>query len=164
MRFSFFSLVLLAVLLFSIACEKENDRLPTVRSDIEMRRDGRLDFVRPDGTPITSINIEIAETAEARTRGLMNRRSLSLNEGMLFIFEEVDTLSFWMRNTPIPLDMIFVDPDSEIVNIVKRTTPLSDENYTSTAPAKYVIEVRAGFTDRFGITDSTRVRWQRTSG
>ena len=61
----------------------------------------------------------------------------------------------------MPLDIIFVGPDSQVVNIAKRTTPLSRERVESTGPAQYVVEVRAGFSDRFGLTDSTRVRWRR---
>ena len=128
-----------------------------------VRVDGTLEFVDTTGAVIHAINIEIAETEATRSRGLMDRRSLSAREGMLFIFERPDDLSFWMRNTAIPLDIIFVDANRQIVNIAQRTMPLSDAYIQSTAPAQYVVEVRGGVTERFGITSDAAVRWQRTT-
>lgn len=154
-------LAMIGLLLFA-ACQEEK-RPPTIPSNIPFTPEGQLDFLAPDGTVITSINIEVAETDSARARGLMDRRQLTLEQGMLFIFPDVDDRSFWMANTPIPLDIIFVDADSQVVNIARRTKPLSREHVESTGPAQYVVEVRGGFSDRFGLTDSTRIRWRRSS-
>ncbi|NNF02996.1 MAG: DUF192 domain-containing protein, partial [Rhodothermales bacterium] len=96
-----------------------------------------------------------------QAQGLMYRRSLPDRGGMLFVDEEPSMQSFWMRNTPLPLDILFIDEAGEIVNIVKRTTPYSEDRIESTDSAKYVLEVRAGFTDRYAITDSMRVTWER---
>ena len=93
----------------------------------------------------------------------MDRRDLSLQEGMLFIFPAADSQSFWMRNTYIPLDIMFVGTDRKIVNIAKRTVPLSDDYIKSTGLAQYVVEVRGGFSDRFGIDESVSIRWQQDS-
>lgn len=128
----------------------------------EFRKDGTLEFVRPDGSVIRSIDVEIAEDPSTRQQGLMYRRKMTLGEGMLFLFPTADDRSFWMANTPIPLDIMFVGPDSQIVNIARRTRPMSQEFIESTAPTQYVVEVRGGFSDRYDITDSTRIRWQRT--
>lgn len=122
---------------------------------------GTLEFVDSDGQVIRTISIDIADTEEARQRGLMDRRDLSLEEGMLFIFPAPDSQSFWMRNTYIPLDIMFVGADQDIVNIAKRTTPLSDQLIKSTDLAQFVVEVRGGFSDRFGIDETVRVRWQQ---
>ena len=138
-----------------------DDPEPVAMRNITFQPEGVLEFVSPDGHVLRQIAIEIAETDSARQRGLMDRRSLSTRQGMLFIFPDADARSFWMRNTPVPLDIIFVAPDSQVVNIVRRTTPLSQERVESTGPAQYVVEVRAGFSDRFGLTDSTRIRWRR---
>jgi hypothetical protein len=151
--------VILGLLL--AGCGAEND-LPTLRTDVEFRSDGTLSFLTLSGDTVTTIDIEIAETDEARTRGLMGRRSLPAQSGMFFIMDEVDTTGFWMRNTPLPLDILFVAPDSQIINISKRTTPFSEAVIRPDAPKKYVVEVRAGFTDRRGITDGMRVDWTRT--
>lgn len=151
---------LLILTLMLGACADTDE--PVIRSrDITFQADGILEFVRPDGSVVRPVAMEIAETDSSRQRGLMDRRALSLKQSMLFIFPDEADRAFWMHSTPIPLDIIFVDADSQIVNIVKNTTPMSDERVRSTGPAQYVVEVRAGFSDRFGLTDSMRVRWKR---
>jgi uncharacterized membrane protein (UPF0127 family) len=149
-------------LLLLPACKSEK-RPPTVQTDIPFRNDGTLAFLREDGSVAKSIQVEIAETEEARTRGLMGRRAMTLDQGMLFVFQRAEPQGFWMRNTPLPLDIIFVGADSTIVNIARRTRPLSDSLVSSAGPAQYVVEVRGGFSDRYGLQDSLRVRWQRTA-
>lgn len=152
-------LVLLSAVLLT-GCTSDDDR-NTIDMGTTFTREGTLSFVRPGGSVIRTIDIEIAETREERARGLMQRRSMGYDKGMLFIFDEASEQTFIMKNTSMSLDMIFVGPDSQIANIAERTTPLSDARYSSTAPAQFVVEVRAGFAERFGITDSTRIRWQR---
>lgn len=154
-------LVGLVLCLLLAGCEAEND-LPTLRTDVAFRSDGTLSFLTSSGDTVATIDVEIAETDEARTRGLMGRRSLPPGSGMFFIMDASDTTGFWMRNTPLPLDILFVAPDSQIINIAKRTTPFSEAVIRPTAPKKYVVEVRAGFTDRQGITDGMRIDWSRT--
>lgn len=127
---------------------------------IPFRADGVLSFVQPDGRVLREVAVEVASTDSARQRGMMARRDLTTRQAMLFTFPDVAPRSFWMANTPVPLDIIFVGADSQIVNIARRTTPLSPDPVNSTGPAQYVVEVRAGFSDRFGLTDSTRVRWR----
>lgn len=128
---------------------------------IPFRMDGELTFLR-DGSENVTIEIEIAESDSARERGLMQRDSLPDLGGMLFIFPREETQSFWMANTPLALDLIFVDSDSQIVDIDKYTRPFSTGSIASDAPAQYVIEVKAGFSDTHGITEGDRVRWRRT--
>lgn len=151
------SLFLLCLLLMAACQSKESPP-----SDPEtFRADGTLSFVRADSSIIRTIEIEIAEDDASRQRGLMYRRQMTLDQGMLFIFNEEDMRSFWMANTPIPLDIAFVDADAQIVNIVKRTKPLSQEHVNSTGPAQYVVEVRGGFSDRYGLDETASIRWQR---
>lgn len=135
--------------------------LAACASSTEEQATGTLEFIGGDGQVIRTIQIDIAATDAQRQRGLMDRRDLSLQEGMLFLFPAPDSQSFWMRNTYIPLDIMFVGADRRIVNIAKRTTPLSDDYIRSTGPAQYVVEVRGGFSDRFGIDESVRIRWQQ---
>lgn len=126
------------------------------------QNEGTLAFLQPDGDTLRTIRIDIADTDAERRRGLMRQRSLGYDQGMLFVFETVDEGSMWMKNTPLPLDIVFVAPDSQVINIARQTTPLSEEKITPAAPRKYAVEVRAGFANRFGLTDSTRIRWTRT--
>ena len=124
---------------------------------------GDLQFLRQDGSTVVSISIEIADTPEARIRGLMERWSLPDLHGMLFIFNSPEVQRFWMDNTPLSLDMIFVDEDRRVLNIAESTTPMSKQTYASRGPAKYVVEVRAGFSKRHGIAEGMTIQWRARS-
>lgn len=126
---------------------------------IPFRKDGTLDFLR-DGEVFLSIDIEIADTDSSRQRGLMQRQSLPDLGGMLFLFDIEEMQSFWMANTPLALDLIFVNADSTIIDIDKYTKPLSPESIASDGPAQFVIEVQAGFSDTYGLIETDRVRWR----
>ena len=102
------------------------------------------------------VYVDVANDPEEQSRGLMFRKSMEWNNGMLFVFEDVKYLSFWMKNTYIPLDMIFVDKDLRIVDIKEdvQPCPLQEDicaSYPSKQPAKYVLEVNAGFVQQNGI-------------
>ena len=153
-----FTVPFLAILLIS-SCNSGTDSPPIPRN-IEFKPNGLLELVRPDGTLITSIAIEVAQGDSARARGLMDRTSLPEKGGMLFFDDEEREQSFWMKNTFMPLDIIFVSADSQIVSISKRTRPLTEDRVTSDGPAQYVLEVRAGFSDTYGIDETTRLRWR----
>ncbi len=122
------------------------------------RKNGELVFADSAGLSV-KIDIQIANTEFDRELGLMFRKNMNENQGMLFIFPDTAVRSFWMRNTEIPLDMIFVDASKTILNIAKNTTPYSDVSYTSAGAAKYVVEVNGGFTDRHNIKSGDVISW-----
>ncbi len=101
--------------------------------------------------------VEIAETRNQRQRGLMFRPDLPQNTGMLFDFGEETQLSMWMKNTFIPLDMLFVNEQGTIHRIVENTTPLSLKTIPGGAPTMVVIEFNAGVTRRLGIRPGDRI-------
>jgi len=128
---------------------------------VPFTQEGRLAVVQ-DGDSTVALDIEIAETDSARERGMMQREGFPNDRsGMLFLFDEEQPRSFWMSNTPVALDIIFVDADSQIVNVAKYTTPFANERYRSDAPAQYVLETPAGFADSHGLLEGDRIRWQR---
>lgn len=105
----------------------------------------------------TPLWVEVADTLEKQERGLMFRRSMPENEGMLFVYKEPIEMSFWMRNTFIPLDIAFVGTDGRILNI-HQARPLDDSVlYRSAGAAKYVIETNQGWFARHGIGPGDRV-------
>jgi hypothetical protein len=126
-----------------------------------LRPDGVVEFQRPDGALVASLAVEIAETLESRARGLMGRALPDYMGGMLFIFDTAEIQTFWMRNTPGSLDMIFVDAAGTVLNVAAATTPMSDQTYSSSGPARYVVEAKAGFAERFGIRRGDAMRWRR---
>jgi uncharacterized membrane protein (UPF0127 family) len=106
-----------------------------------------------DGITITA---EVADEDEERQRGLMHRDSLPENHGMLFVYPEERTLSFWMRDTRIPLDIAFLDGRGTIVDI-QQMEPQSDEQHRSAEPAMYALEMRQGWFADHGIEIGARV-------
>lgn len=106
------------------------------------------------------IDAEIAATRDSRTRGLMWRYALPEGTGMLFIFEREQPLSFWMRNTLIPLDMIFIDARGKIVSVIERAEPRTLSSRPSTGPATYVLEVPGGFCAAHGVKAGSTVGFE----
>ncbi len=110
------------------------------------------------------IDVEVAKTDEARQEGLMFRNSLGENEGMLFVFDDEKPRSFWMKNTYIPLDIIFLDKEMKIVSIVENMEPCKEANcptYSSEVPATYALEVNAGFVKENNINEGMKAKlWQ----
>lgn len=127
--------------------------------------EGSLIFIKSTDTSQTKhITIELADTPEERNRGLMDRRSLPDSTGMLFIFERSGQQSFWMKNTYIPLDIIFVNADKQIVKIHKYATPHSIDSFPSERDALYVVEVNGGFTDQHNIQEGDRISFRLANG
>lgn len=115
--------------------------------------------LKPEGRDPVKVDVEIARAPSERQRGLMYRKHLDPNRGMLFIFEQPAQLSFWMRNTYIPLDMIFVEPGMRILGIVENTTPLSEKQCAVSGESQYVLEVNAGFSRTHGLTRGVEVEF-----
>jgi uncharacterized membrane protein (UPF0127 family) len=109
----------------------------------------------------TPLHVEVVDTLEKQERGLMFRQSMPENEGMLFVYKEPQEMSFWMRNTFIPLDIVFVGADGIILNI-HQARPLDESVlYPSAGSAKYVIETNQGWFSRHGIRPGDRVTFGR---
>lgn len=125
--------------------------------------DSALTFLDDDNNPITSIRIAIVESEEERNLGLMDVRSLPPDAGMLFIFDAEAPLGFWMANTPLPLDLIFADSDSTIVHIHSNAVPYSLQNIPSVHPARYVVEVNAGFSVNYDLRPGHRITFNQTN-
>ena len=102
-------------------------------------------------------SVELANTDETRQRGLMFREELALDAGMLFDFETPRIITMWMRNTPLPLDMIFISETGRVVHVAENTVPFSEAIVSSRYPALSVLEVNAGTAERIGIRTGDRV-------
>ena len=125
------------------------------------KKQGEVTFTKGDDKPIVSIDIEIADDDAKREVGMMGRPVMEERQGMLFVFDEEFLASFWMRNTILSLDMIFINKQGKIVTIHKNTKPFSDDSYSATAMTLFVLEVNAGFTDKYGIKEGDMVSWKR---
>lgn len=126
--------------------------------DIPFKKQGELLFIsQQNNDTLAIIDIEVADDNQSRARGLMYRRTLPENAGMLFLQDREEMQSFWMKNTYISLDMLFVDANKEIVTIHANTTPLKEWSYASTKPSIYVVEVNAGFVNRHSISTGDKI-------
>lgn len=119
-------------------------------------RQNALTIETKNNGPIV-FNVEIAATDSERNKGLMNRPSLAEDSGMLFVWDDVEQRHFWMKNTLIPLDMIFITEDGTIHHIHHMAKPLDQSRITSTRASKAVLEINGGLTDILGITEGDKV-------
>jgi hypothetical protein len=110
------------------------------------------------------VEVEVAATPESRARGLMWREELPAGQGMLFVFAEEEVQSFWMRNTLIPLDMLFIDSEGRIVGIVERAQPRTLTGRSVGVPGRYVLEVPGGWCQSKGIATGDTVELEGLEG
>jgi uncharacterized membrane protein (UPF0127 family) len=122
-------------------------------------KEGELTFITKEGKNI-KIDIEIAKTDGERSQGLMYRQMMGEMQGMLFLFDKQEPQSFWMKNTFIALDILYVNEQKEIVSITKMAQPKSESPIPSGQPAIYVVEVNGGFCDRQQIKEGDKISWQ----
>jgi uncharacterized membrane protein (UPF0127 family) len=118
----------------------------------------KVSIVGKDGREIT-FQVEIADTPAKREMGLQYRRELALDQGMIFLFPAEEQQSFWMKNTPLPLDMIFISADRKIVGIIENTVPFSLEARSVGTRSRYVLEINAGLSRRYGFKAGDTVRF-----
>ena len=159
------SFILLALssllLLFFSSCKEDQKNFKTI--EITFKKEGELRLFKAEtDSLIAKYDIEIAETDYERQRGLMDRVSMKDNQAMLFIFPDMQMRSFYMKNTYIALDIIYIDDSNKIVSIQKNAKPLNETSLPSTAPAKYVLEIKGGLSDQLGIAEGDRIEFSKS--
>lgn len=127
-------------------CRREADRPPEV-----ILMNSRGQSVR--------VLVEVAASPQERERGLMHRKRLDSGAGMLFVYPFESAQSFWMKNTYIPLDLLFIGDNLRVVGIVENTTPLSLVRLQVDTPSRFILEVNAGFSQKHGIQEGSQVRF-----
>jgi hypothetical protein len=113
--------------------------------------------LQPANGKAVPVAVELATTPEGRQLGLMYRDSLAPGKGMLFVFPKAGLQGFWMRNTKIPLDIVYIADDGRIAHVARRTEPFSEKSLPSGEPVRFVLEVPGGFMDEHGVTEGDRV-------
>jgi len=152
---------LLFLVFFNLPQKNKSEKNNVTKSTIKFQKDGELTFQSSNGKYISTIDIEIADDDDKRTKGLMDRLSMEENQGMLFLFPYESIQSFWMKNTVISLDLLFVNRNNEIVTIHKNAIPFDTSHYPSTKPASQVVEVIAGYSDLYKINVGDKIVWRR---
>lgn len=152
---------LITLILLVAACSQAQEESDNTDADEKKGRqleyEREVSFLSADNDTLSTVEVAVADDEDERNQGLMDVRDLPKDKGMLFIFEESEPRSFWMANTPLALDIIFVNEDYEIVRIHHNTKPYSEKNFESEKPAKYVIETNAGFTISHDIQEGMKV-------
>ncbi|MBC8111080.1 MAG: DUF192 domain-containing protein [Verrucomicrobia bacterium] len=134
--------------------KKNTDSKSYNTSEPQFKKEGELVLLRADKKDIIKkLDIEIADNDAERTQGLMYRKNMPETQGMLFIFSKPETHTFWMKNTVMSLDIIYIGADRKIVSIGKYAKPFSEETIPSGEEAQYVLEVNAGFADKYKLTE-----------
>lgn len=141
------------ILVFALALSCKNDKPKTSsKVEISFKKEGVLQLKKTTtDSIIKTLDIEIADDDYQTQTGLMYRTKLGNNQGMLFIFPDTDYRSFYMKNTKIPLDIIYIDDNKTIVSFQKNAKPFDEKALPSNAPAKYVLEINAGLSDKWAI-------------
>jgi uncharacterized membrane protein (UPF0127 family) len=143
-------LILLSALLFAVAVDAADDSLDEAFSKDVL-------IIEASAHACHRFDIYLAVNNSQHARGLMHVRSLPPTSGMLFIYERSDYLSMWMKNTFIPLDMVFARADGSISSVVRNTEPRSLRSIASIEPVKFVLELNAGITEKLFIDDHSRL-------
>lgn len=163
MRKRWIAAVLLSMMLQSYSC-KETSENKSLTKEVSFTKEGELTLKKATNDSIVAIlDIEFATTEYETQTGLMYRRSMRNDRGMLFVFENEIRRSFYMKNTEFALDIIFVNSDHEIVSIQKNAKPFDKSSLASEAPAKYVLEINAGLSDQWGLEAGDLIEFSKFS-
>ena len=132
-----------------VSCKE--DKKVIKQTEIVFKKEGELTIHKVSDSTEIKLDIEIADTEFDEQTGLMYRESMDKNQAMLFVFEDESERFFYMKNTKIPLDILYINANKTIVSFQKNTTPFDESSLPSNAPAKYVLEVNAGLADTWGL-------------
>lgn len=145
-----------------ISCKEESKSSIVKHVEITFKKEGKLQLKKATSDSLlASIDIEIADDEYTTQTGLMYRSSMESHQGMLFIFPDIDYRSFYMKNTEIGLDIIYIAEDKTIVSIQKNAKPMDETSLPSEAPAKYVLEVNAGLSDAWELVKGDRIEYSK---
>ena len=153
----------IVLLLFTIAAfqscgEKSESKKKVKPIEISFKKEGELSFIKQkNDSLITTIDIEIAETAYETETGLMYRKSMERNQGMLFVFPDERLHAFYMKNTEFPLDLIFIKQDFTIASIQENAQPFDESPLPSKVPIQYVLEINASLAQEWQIAVGDKI-------
>ncbi len=152
-------LLFIFFLLFFVAC-KDQAKKEIKTEAVSFTKEGELRIFKKDSL-LSALDIEIAETDYETQTGLMYRTSMEEKQGMLFIFPDVAMHSFYMKNTKIPLDIIFIDENLKIASFQENAQPLNEAGLSSQVPVKYVLEVNAGLAEKWLLEVGDSISYTR---
>lgn len=151
----------LVLLLILVSCKTENKQEIKTET-ITFTKEGQLTITQNEsGSVLTQLDIEIADTEYETQTGLMYRESMKDSQGMLFVFKDETEHSFYMKNTQFSLDIIYIDANLKIASFQKNTTPFDEKSLPSGVPVQYVLEVKGGLADTWGLQVGDQIEFKR---
>ncbi|WP_299115095.1 DUF192 domain-containing protein [uncultured Winogradskyella sp.] len=148
----------IAIMAFGLTACNNSEKNTSKSSEVTFKKEGTLQLKKASNdSVIKTLDIEIADDEYQTQTGLMYRNSMKESQGMLFIFPNETERSFYMKNTRIALDIIYISADSTIVSFQKNAKPFDETSLPSNAPAKYVLEINAGLSDAFNIEAGDKI-------
>ena len=146
--------------LFAMSSCKEKKETTVLTKEVTFTKEGSLHIKKATNDSIVAkLDIELADDAYQTETGLMYRKSMDNNQGMLFIFEEERPRSFYMKNTEFALDIIYINSSKKVVNVQKNAKPFDPTSLPSEGPILYVLEVNAGLSDQWNLEKGDSVEW-----
>ena len=139
---------------------KQSTSIQQKSDQISFTKEGHLTIMDNLGQPKAQFYIEFARDDYERETGLMYRKTMKDNQAMLFIFQDEQPRYFWMKNTYMPLDIIYINTGKKIVNIAKNAQPMDETSLPSRLPAQYVLEIKAGLSDDYALKKGDKVSWK----
>lgn len=153
---------LLVLFLAIISSCKEEAKKVIQTETIAFTKEGTLQILKKEtDSVLVNLDIEIAETDYETQTGLMYRKGMEDNQGMLFIFPDVAMHSFYMKNTEFPLDIIYIDENLKITSFQENAQPFNENGLSSQVPIKYVLEINAGLSEKLILAVGDQVKFTR---
>ncbi|CAM3300925.1 DUF192 domain-containing protein [Aequorivita lipolytica] len=136
----------------------------SLTKEITFNKEGELTLMKAaNDSIIAKLDIEIADDEYSTQTGLMYRNAMAENQGMLFVFNDMQERSFYMKNTQIPLDIIYLNAKKEIVSIQKNAKPFDETSLTSEAASQYVLEVNANLADKWKLEKGDKIDFNKSN-
>ena len=154
-------LTLFSCIIF-ISCKEEKSKNVIKTTSVSFTKEGELQLLKAETDSIVqTIAIEIADNDYETQTGLMYRTSMEEKQGMLFVFDDMQMHSFYMKNTKIPLDIIYIDDNYKIASFQENAKPMDETGLTSKVPVQYVLELNAGLVKKWGLQIGDKIAYQK---
>ncbi|SRX54477.1 DUF192 domain-containing protein [Aequorivita sp. CIP111184] len=151
-----------SILTFYNCKDNTNSESKSLTKEIKFTNEGELYLLKAESDSIiTKLDIEIADDEYSTQTGLMYRHSMAENQGMLFVFNDSRQRSFYMKNTEIPLDILYFNSEKEIISIQKNAKPFDETSLPSDAASQYVLEVNAGLSDKWKLEKGDKIQFTK---
>ena len=152
--------IALSALILFTACAKEKPASTVTETQVTFTKEGTLRILKSDGTLVKTLEVEFADDEYERQTGLMNRGSMEATQSMLFVFPDEQPRAFYMKNTLIPLDIIYIGSNKKIVSFAENAKPRDEASLPSQVPAQYVLEIKGGLSEVWGLDVGDTVTWE----